>query len=138
MQFLCENRYLLSEIVVNERAFYGISSVEVPHFLHRWKWKYCTCQWIVTLNIYFVKGLKPILKIDVLLIVLLFGKGKSSILWGLKKIVEDDNSTRIFTGHYFVRKRGRERKCVFTHIHSAHMHTHTYTYKHTYSCIFGV
>lgn len=34
MQFLCENHYLLSEIVVNERAFYGISSVEVPHFLH--------------------------------------------------------------------------------------------------------
>ena len=36
------------------------------------------CQRIVTLNIYFLKGLKPILKVDVLFVVLLFGKGKSS------------------------------------------------------------
>ena len=112
--------------------FNGISSVEAPHFLHHWKWKYCTCQWIDTLNIYFLKGLKPILKIDVLFIVLLIGKGESSIFWGLKKIVEDVIALGFSQDSVLSVERevgGRENVCVYTH--TAHTCTHTHTCMYT-------
>ena len=119
--------------------FYGIPPVEVPHFLHHWKWKYCTCQWIVTLNIYFLKGLKPILKIGVLFIVLLFGKGESSILWGLKKIVEDVITLGFSQDIVLsVEREGgrRENVCVYTH--TAHTCTYTQIYINTHTHVFLV